>query len=437
VAALEAARRRRVFTGRSEVATLGAFAREYLIAKKRAGKVTDAWLAACQGFLQRAVAFFGSDRALEAIRVSDVRAWSAQLATVKGRTGKQLGAESVRRHLFTLSNLYRHAQEGELVPPGFNPVASFGDKPARGQREASWLEVPDAALLLEAARTLPPLMTPAGEAIGAGLAYPLLATFLLTGGRRAEVLGLELDDVSLDRSTVTFRPNAWRRLKTRTSWRVVPLWPQLEEILRAYLFGPRLERGGRLLFPSFTTGQEARLVDVRKLLDRIAERAGWKRGELYTRVYRHSYCAARLQTLDRGAPVSLYTVSRELGHGSEEMVRRVYSHLGTVRHRAEVVELRLEQHLEQLKDRLGALGFVTLNVTLDLEAPETTPPRASVTDGGVRGSTHGPGATRTRDLLLRRQALYPTELRTRNNLRLQTFNSAGKQCRMLFSGTQF
>ena len=30
---------------------------------------------------------------------------------------------------------------------------------------------------------------------------------------------------------------------------------------------------------------------------------------------------------------------------------------------------------------------------------------------------NGPGATRTRDLLLRRQALYPTELRTRNDLR--------------------
>jgi integrase len=46
------------------------------------------------------------------------------------------------------------------------------------------------------------------------IAYPLLATFLLTGGRESEVTGLELDDVSLDRKTITFRPNAWRRLKT-------------------------------------------------------------------------------------------------------------------------------------------------------------------------------------------------------------------------------
>jgi integrase len=267
---------------------------------------------------------------MEQVRVSDVRAWAAHLLAEKGKTGKVLGAESVRRHLFTLSAVYRFAQESELLPPGFNPVAVLREKPAVGQREARWLEVPDAALLLESARTLPRLVTPAGEAIGAEMAYPLLATFLLSGGRRAEVLGLELDDVSFDRGTLTYRPHPHRRLKTRTSWRVVPLCPQLDEILRAYVFGPRLERGGRLLFPSFATGAEAMFVDVRKLVDRVAMRAGWKAGELTTRVFRHTWTAARLQTLDRGALVSVYTVARELGHGSEEMVRRVYAHLGNV-----------------------------------------------------------------------------------------------------------
>jgi hypothetical protein len=53
--------------------------------------------------------------------------------------------------------------------------------------------------------------------------------------------------------------------------------------------------------------------------------------------------------------VSLYTVSRELGHGSEEMVRRVYSHLGNTRHRAEVVEYRIDQHREILGEKLTAI----------------------------------------------------------------------------------
>src|SRR5215217_4464268 len=102
------------------------------------------------------------------------------------------------------------------------------------------------------------------------------------------------------------------------------------------MFGPRLEWGGRLLFPSFIKGAEAMLVDVRKLIDRVAVRAGWKAGELGTRVFRHTWTAARLQTLDYGAPVSLYT----------EMVKRVYAHLGAMRHRSEVVEFRPEQHLD-------------------------------------------------------------------------------------------
>ncbi|HET8835480.1 MAG TPA: hypothetical protein VFN08_12170 [Gemmatimonadales bacterium] len=74
-------------------------------------------------------------------------------------------------------------------------------------------------------------------------AHVLVAVFLLTECRFQEVAGLELEDVSFDRKTITVRPNRWRRLETRTSHRVIPLWPQLEAILRAWVFGPLLERG--------------------------------------------------------------------------------------------------------------------------------------------------------------------------------------------------
>jgi len=39
--------------------------------------------------------------------------------------------------------------------------------------------------------------------------------------------------------------------------------------------------------------------------------------------------------------VSVFTVSKELGHTSRDMVTRVYGHLGDVQHRGEVVEYRL------------------------------------------------------------------------------------------------
>ena len=103
----------------------------------------------------------------------------------------------------------------------------------------------------------------------------------------------------------TVRPNRWHGLKTRTSHRVIPIWPQLEAILRAWVFGPRLERGGSLLVPSWTVrGEERRLRDIHRLLDRVAKRAGLAAGELRSKAFRHTYCAARLQMLDRGASAS-------------------------------------------------------------------------------------------------------------------------------------
>ena len=47
--------------------------------------------------------------------------------------------------------------------------------------------------------------------------YPLLATFILTGERKSEVLGLEVDDVSLRLKKTRSTPNGsmgdWRRYR--------------------------------------------------------------------------------------------------------------------------------------------------------------------------------------------------------------------------------
>jgi len=92
------------------------------------------------------------------------------------------------------------------------------------------------------------------------------------------------------------------------------------------------------------------LVETRGVLDRVAARAGWKRGEIRHRIFRHRYCAARL---------------------------------GTIRHRAEVVEYRVEQHFERLADRLVRLGFDTTTVTTEHgEAESTTPRERETLNGG-------------------------------------------------------
>lgn len=146
-------------------------------------------------------------------------------------------------------------------------------------------------------------------------------------------------------------PFAHELIATFSSHCSVPLWPQLRKTLERYL----AERPpNRLLFPSFRTGEEAMLADFRKLLDAIAVRAGWKAGEIRAKMFRHTYCAARLQTLDQGAPVSVFTVAGEMGHGGEAMIRQV-GHLGQVQHRAEGAEYRIEQHAAKLKVCLEAL----------------------------------------------------------------------------------
>ncbi len=361
---LDGLRRGRALHGLAGQAKLAAFARVHLIAKAESQKFTEHWLEVTEKCLGRAAAFFGAHRELSSITVADVRRWSIELlATPNGRNGTMSGS-SVRHHLSCLSNLYKRARAERVVPSGYDPVGDFDEKPSPRRGEAKWLEIIDAALFLEVARTYRPMLGKSGWR-PVPFAYELVATFLLTGGRESEVLGLEVDDVSLDRGVATFRPNHWRRLKTATSHRSVPLWPQLRAALERYLAE---HPPSRLLFPSYRTGEEAMLTDFRKLLDAVAVRAGWNPGEIRSKMFRHTYCAARLQTLDQGAPVSTYTVAREMGHGGEAMVRKVYGHLGQVRHRAEVVEYRVEQHAAKLGARLEALRGAGFGTTIGTTA---------------------------------------------------------------------
>jgi len=74
------------------------------------------------------------------------------------------------------------------------------------------------------------------------------------------------------------------------------------------------------------------------------------------------------------APVSVYTVAKEMGHGGESMVRRVYGHLGQVRQRPDVVEYRVEQYIANLGDRLARLHSDTM---VDTTAVDSQPSRAT------------------------------------------------------------
>lgn len=367
-------RRRRKQVGAPEADTyLVPYCLYHLKRKRASGKVSAAWLDAAAGHLEAAITYFCNggeplprderdevildgvrDREINSITTIDVQDYAAWLAERdNGRAGK-LSPSSQRKYLNSLSNLYARAASENKVPPGYNPVAALLEKPqdGEGRSEAKWLEVDEAALLLESARTYEPIRRDA--ALAPRVVYTIIATMLLTGGRPAEVLGLEVADISFERRRVTFRENGTRaRLKTAGSRRSVTMWPQLQEILTEYLESDDAPPVDGPLFPS--ARRDGRVIDIRKALDAIAVRAGWPEGEIRPYAFRHSYTAARLQTLDAGRPISVYTVARELGHGGQRLVERVYGHIGELRHRSDVVEYRVEQHISRLKDRLVKL----------------------------------------------------------------------------------
>lgn len=241
--------------------------------------------------------------------------------------------------------------DGETIPSGGFLEASASVITAAGAPvTAEWMRRGDGHQLNRAFR--PPRLT-----------YPLLAGYLLTGMRETELYGLELDDVSQFRRRINLRENNWRGLKTDAGARSIPYWPQLRLIWEEWLDLHRTiyPPGFRLLFPSprllEREGREGMLTDTRKALDAVAGRVGFVRGDLRTKVLRHTYCSTRSQTLDRGAPVTLSTVAHEMGHDDDGTTRRIYLHFQDVPHRSAEVEYRVEQHeeIEELVKRLRPL----------------------------------------------------------------------------------
>ena len=274
--------------------------------------------------------YFGADVRLSEITVARLLEYLEWRMTQRGRKpDNYISPQTALHELHALSNLYRGAMRRGLA--AVNPVALLGDEKPRVERdEAVWLEVGEAARMLKEAANRDANPHPRA------LPYfqPVLATYLLTGGRRTEVFGLEVRDVDFEHGVVHFRPNDWRKLKNVKHCRTVPLWPQLREILDTYL--ERYDRRSGLLFPAQGGGM---LKDLGGSI-RATTKAAEIDKDVTTHTFRHTYTATRMQTLDHGQPVSPWTVASELGHQSFDLIKKTYGHLQQVRHRSNVVEYR-------------------------------------------------------------------------------------------------
>lgn len=364
---LEQAKVDRAVLGVERRMTLGAFIPQHLALRRQEATVTETWLKETSARLQSgAIRFFRADRPLLSITPREVLRFKIWLTEFPNGRGGTLSGSTQRKYLEALSGMFTAAIR-ERAYHALNPVHGIV-KPLESPPSDEWFEPWQTAALLESARTYTPI-PPARPIPRCG--YALIAFIALTGCRMREAFGIEIDDVDFSRRVIRIHPNTWRRLKTPRSTRVVPLWPQLSEILSEYLgrYGSRLNR---LLFPSerlLARGEEGMITDSRKMLDTLGSRVGFQPGEVRWNKLRHGYATARLQTLDNGALVSTFTVARELGHTGVHLVERIYGHLGEVRHRSEVVEFRVEQHLDRL---LPLLTNLLDSFSLPLSEPSSS-----------------------------------------------------------------
>ncbi|HKO19489.1 MAG TPA: hypothetical protein VJU82_11445, partial [Acidobacteriaceae bacterium] len=254
-------------------------------------------------------------RHLGTISVPDVRAFMRWLRSHIGRRGENMSDNTVRIHLAALSGVFAQAISDGYLGVGSNPVPALLDRPSIPKTPTELLKPEECALLLESARTFergsiggrPPLHC----------VYPLLAFYLYTGARDAEVRRGQVVDLHFGPSPA-YR-NGWFRIrgtKTGGAERVTPMHPHHAEILRAHL-----RTTGRTEGLLFTTVDGEPVGDWRKTLDAVARRVGYSDGEIRTRRFRASYASHRY-TCDA---VDANTVRLEMGHSDLQMMARVYA----------------------------------------------------------------------------------------------------------------
>lgn len=381
--------------------------------------------------LNVAAEHFGEDRLLRSITTMHLEEYIDFLTerlrwegTARVSTGVLAGS-TVKKYLWDLSKLFRRARGAQVISGKHRPFDDIMNMPEVEEEEAAWLDGPTAALLLEAAR----LYRPKRAELALPCAYTIIAVLLLTGMRPAEGLGLFVEDIDFDRKLIRVRRNRHRRLKTKRSRRSVPLWPQLEGILRAYLKARGNPTTG-ILFPS-PKAPDRPVGSIKRLMAELGVRIGYERA-LTPKVFRHTYCAARLQTTDGGVPIAKIKVARELGHRKSDITEGVYAHVDpgmTLMRRRERVEFTLADYPGLVEEKAVALqtlsqqrnGFapnLANRVTAEVEiavieragsTPELGPRKvaAALAEDGVEVSASGVR------WILKRYALHRSEYRVR------------------------
>lgn len=244
-------------------------------------------------------------RMLQDITTLEVQKYFVYLRTkYKTKYGKPLSDKTVRHHYVALKQIFRFAEEQELIEK--NPMAKISP-PKKTRKPVDAFTEEQAKDFLEKLKQEP-------------LDFQCLLLLLITTGvRRGEVLGLQWRDIDFEKNlisverNVTYTPASGIIVstpKTVNSVRVIPAIPSVVELLQKYKEQSGSRKKTDFLFPS-TKG-----VDIPKIPDSVTDRVirFMKRSglpALSPHDLRHS-CATLL--LNNGATVK--AVQGILGHAS-------------------------------------------------------------------------------------------------------------------------
>jgi integrase len=300
---------------------------------------------------------------LRDINSAHVKAYAAHLRTFQPKGRRRFKRTTQRRYLDAFGFLLQRAvSEGRVEK---NQVREMVDRPTHEPSPTRHYELWEAALWLELARRMYPPDQP-GRPI-----YALLGFMLLTGCIESERKRIELTDLRFPGDPEFPRGivNVHGR-KTIYRDRIIPMHPQLAEILTEYLEGPNVP-SGPLLFPEPGANGTTPIGDWSAALDNIARASGYPAEEIRTRGMRVTFATHRLCTLDElGQPMTAWKLRGEMGHGTEQMIEKRYGRYAQHRARRPVLEYRWSEWADRYGDRLtkALAGLLTDGQRRTLEA---------------------------------------------------------------------
>ncbi|MEW5850807.1 MAG: site-specific tyrosine recombinase XerD [Myxococcota bacterium] len=222
--------------------------------------------------------------------------------------GQGLHVRSQARTLSAVRMLFKFLVKERYL--NANPSADV-DRPRTIKKLPEFLNTDEVDSLLAAPKT----QEPRGMRDAA-----MLETLYATGLRVSELVGLNLEDVDLDRGFVLARGKGRKE-------RVVPLGQRAQDLLTTYIAGSRMTLlGGRTASPLFPhpSGKHLTRQGIWKIIKRYALAAGIKK-PLSPHKLRHSFAT---HLLENGA--DLRAVQAMLGH-ADLATTEIYTHINRAR----------------------------------------------------------------------------------------------------------